>query len=248
MRFLLYQEGVAGAFADMVITVTEIWRQALIRRGQPTDKVFGVMNLADNRYFHQNGTVEPTQNDRFELIYHGIMGKRHGLDLALNAIDRVRKKSPNIHISLHGSGEFRPMLEEMVVELRLEDHVSFSKNFVPTAQLVELIRTADLGNVPYRDDVFTGGILPTKLMEYAALGVPAVAARTSGISGYFDESMVASFDPGDVDQLVDSILRLAKDRGQLVELAQNIATFNERYIWNEHSEKYVKLIEALTGF
>jgi glycosyltransferase involved in cell wall biosynthesis len=248
VRILLYQERVACYFADKVITVTEIWRQTLIRRGQPTDKVFVVMNLADNRYFHQNGTVDAVESDRFELIYHGIMGRRHGLDLVLNAMDIVRKKTPNIHITLHGSGEFRPRLEEMVGELRLEDHVSFSKEFVPTAQLVELIRTADLGIVPYRDDVFTGGILPTKLMEYAALGVPAVAARTSGISGYFDESMIAFFDPGDVDQLVDSILKLSEDRSQLVELAQNITAFNERYIWNEHSEMYVKLIVDLIGF
>ena len=40
VRILLYQERVACAFADKVITVTEIWRQALIRRGQATDKVF----------------------------------------------------------------------------------------------------------------------------------------------------------------------------------------------------------------
>src|SRR5438874_8438514 len=31
----------------------------------------------------------------------------------------------------------------------------------------------------YRRDVFTDGILPTKLLEYVALGIPAIVARTT---------------------------------------------------------------------
>ena len=247
VRLIGLQERAACAFADKVITVTEIWRQALIKRGLPAGKVFVVMNLADTRYFHQNGTGMPTDNNRFDLIYHGIMGRRHGLDLALRAIDKVRKKEPNIHMTLHGGGEFRHRLEEMVTELGLENHVSFSRNFVPTFQLVELIKSADLGIVPYRNDVFTGGILPTKLMEYAALGIAAIAARTFCISEYFDETMVEFFEPGDVDELADKILLLSREPGKLLELAHNIDQFNEQYNWNEQSEKYVQFVIDLKG-
>lgn len=247
VRFMRLQERVACAFADKVITVTEIWRQALVKRGIPAEKVFVVMNLADPQFFYQNGVRKPPADGKFNLIYHGIMGRRHGLDLALMALDKLRDSSPSIHLTLHGGGEFGSRLEEMVAEMGLQEQVTFSRDFMPTAQLADLIRSADLGIVPYRDDTFTGGILPTKLLEYAALGLPAIAARTSCMVAYFDESMVAFFDPGDADQLADQILRLSHERVTLDKFAENITAFNRRYNWGEHSQAYVRCIQELGG-
>jgi glycosyltransferase involved in cell wall biosynthesis len=247
VRIVRLQERAACAFADHIITVTNTWRKALIKRGQPSNKLSVVMNLADNRFFYFKGTRKSNQSDRFNLIYHGIMGRRHGLDLALLAINNVRKHNPKVHLTLHGGGEEKQKLEDMVAELGLEEHVTFSSNFVPTNLLVELIRLADVGIVPYRNDVFTGGILPTKLMEYAALGIPTIVARTSCISKYFDENMVAYFEPGNVDELADNILKLSVEKNQLIVLANNIKIFNERYNWKDHQEKYVQIIQDLVG-
>jgi glycosyltransferase involved in cell wall biosynthesis len=244
-RLLALQEKFACAFADKVITVTETWRKTLISRGIPPEKVFVVMNLADKRYFYRNG-IEPKSNgNRLELIYHGVFGHRHGLDLLLSAIDKIRETVPDIHLTLHGEGEYRKTLEEMVCELGLEEYVSFSDHFIPTQDLVELIRSADLGIVPYRNGVFTGGILPTKLMEYAALGLPVVVSRTPSINEYFDETMVEFFPPGDVDLLAESILKVASDRKKLAELANNITRFNTLYNWQEQSASYLTSMEEL---
>lgn len=48
-----------------------------------------------------------------------------------------------------------------------------------------LTNSADTGQVPYKRNIFTNGILPAKLMEYACLGIPTIAAHTSTISIYF---------------------------------------------------------------
>ena len=73
------------------------------------------------------------------------------------------------------------------------------------------------GLVPYRRDVFTDGILPTKLMEYAALGIPTVVARTPSISAYFDETMVEFFTAEDVEELAHYIRTLYYDQARLNE-------------------------------
>lgn len=101
----------------------------------------------------------------------------------------------------------------MAKELDLLDkHVHFSTKVLPVADLPDLIRSADVGLAPYRRDVFTDGIVPTKLMEYAALGMPAIAARTTAIEGYFKDTMVEFFTPGDVEDLARCIFRLYSDR------------------------------------
>ena len=65
-------------------------------------------------YFdHPNGNHNHRQTgDGFRLIYHGAMHQRYGLDLAVQAIDRLRHDIPGIHLSLVGEGEFLPLLRE----------------------------------------------------------------------------------------------------------------------------------------
>jgi glycosyltransferase involved in cell wall biosynthesis len=246
VRLIRWQERLSCRFADHVITVTKLWRQTLIERRQPADKVTVVMNVADDRIFHRDVTIDAARDDgRFRLIYHGVMGQRHGLDLALRAISLVRRTAPDIHLTLHGGGEYRGTLVSLTKELDLQDHVQFSTHFVSTADLAKWLKRMDLGIVPYRNGLFTGGILPTKLMEYAALGIPAIAARTPAIAAYFDEMMVQFFTPGDVEDLARCILDLYSDRKRLAQLAQGAKKFNQRYNWAKIGAEYVTLVGRL---
>jgi glycosyltransferase involved in cell wall biosynthesis len=257
VRLIRWQEYLSCRFANHVITVTELWRQSLIERGQPADRVSVVMNVADDRVFNRDTVAAmSTDNDhnsvqceaadgRFRLIYHGVMDYRHGLDLALEAINLVRRSAPEVHLTLHGGGPYRATLVSLTDELGLQDNVQFSNRLVPTVELPKLLREADLAIVPYRDGLFTGEILPTKLMEYAALGIPSIAARTPAIATYFDETMIEFFTPGSVDDLVGSIMKLYEDRTLLTKLANGAEKFNRHYNWARVSAEYVALVEKL---
>ena len=248
VRLIRVQEWISCKFADHIITVTDLWRQALIERGQPGHKITVIMNVADERAFNPSVVPDQTLGPRngFQLFYHGNIDQRYGLDLAVQAIDRVRRELPDVHLTIHGGGEYREVIEAMVERAKLRDHVEISREFVPTPVLAKRIKAADLGIVPYRDGVFTGAILPTKLMEYAALGLPVIAARTPTISRYFDDSMVEFFTPGDAEELANCISKLYRDRDRLADLARNISTFTERFQWRDQSSEYVSLTERLS--
>lgn len=247
VRLLKLQERFSCWYADRVITVTETWRQTLIERGVPADKTFVVMNLADERIFRTDGVANYAANGKngFRLIYHGTIARRYGLDLLVEAIDQVKSEIPDIHLTIHGGGEFRDEVMKMVEERKLDKYVHFSIHKLPTNELPKLIKSAHVGVVPYRYDIFTDGILPTKLMEYAAVGIPVIASRTSAITAYFDSQMVQLFSPGDVSELVNSIRLLYKDRELLSQYRQNIEKFNERYNWKAVAAHYVQVVEQL---
>ena len=139
----------------------------------------------------------------------------------------------------------QPFLQALAEALHLGDHVRFSTQYVPTQELPNLIASADAGVIPYRQDIFTNEILPTKLMEYTALGIPAISARTSAIAAYFDDDMVQFFTPEDVQDLARCILLLHKDRGRLQSLRQNSDRFNQQYNWNKMGSQYVALVNGL---
>ena len=96
-----------------------------------------------------------------------------------------------------------PTLLELVEERRLNEFVTIEKLHL-AEELPDIIRSCDLGVVPYQNDVFTDGLLPTKLMEYAALGLPAIASRTTAIQAYFSDTNTEFFEPGNVNDLAQT--------------------------------------------
>jgi phosphatidylinositol alpha-1,6-mannosyltransferase len=178
------------------------------------------------------------------MIYHGAIVPRYGLDLVLEAMVLVRHEIPGIHFTILGGGEYMATLRRMTEELDLSDHVAF-ENGRTADKLPAIIRTANLGVVAYRNDVFTDSLLPTKLMEYAAMGMPAIAARTTAIEATFGGTNVAFFEPGDVEDLAQCMRTLHNAPDRLADLARGSARFNERYNWTKLGAEYADLVESL---
>jgi glycosyltransferase involved in cell wall biosynthesis len=246
IRLIRIQEHLACWFANHVITVTELWRQALIQRGVPEDKCSVVMNVADENIFHRPNQIipQPFTGKSFRLIYHGTFAKRNGLDLAIQAVDRVRQDIPGIHLFLIGNGDYLPDMVRMIGELGLDRHVTIEGLHL-AEDLPEIILSCHLGIAPIRRDAFTDTALPTKLFEYAALGLPAITARTTVNQFYFMDANVEFFEPGDVEDLARTIRRLYLNPDRLNELAQACQQFNHKYNWDKLGSDYVTLVEKL---
>lgn len=251
VRILKLQEKLSCRFADHVITVTELWRKTLIERGVAAEKVSVVMNVADEAIFQRvaitNAGKARKSTDSFNLIYHGTLAHRYGIDLLLEALAKVRPQIPGVHLVIHGRGDFIEELRRQAKELDVESLITFSTQYLPMTDVPRLIQQADLGIVPYRRDIFTDGILPTKLMEYVALGVPVLAADTPIIRQYFSETMVQYFQPGDASDLAKNILWLYQHRDRLAALAQNADQFNLQYSWNRIADSYAETLHRLSS-
>jgi glycosyltransferase involved in cell wall biosynthesis len=248
VKIVKIQEQFSCWFADQVITVTEAWRQTLINRGVPANKCHVVMNLPDPHVFPitLNSTARPTAtNGCIQLFYHGNVSHRYGLDNLVKAFHQVHRQIPQTRLTIHGRGEYQLELKKLVDGLGLDQVVVLSTELIPLEEVVLLIKSADLAVVPNRYDIFTDGILPTKLMEYAALGIPTIASNTSAIQNYFDQEMVCFVPPDNIPALAEAIMKLIGDKGYLRRLSENIRKFNQRYNWPNEAKNYVRLVQSL---
>ncbi len=244
-RLIRWQERLSCLYADHVITVSDPWRQALIQRGVPANKCSVLMNVADDQVFKATSqTRSISGHDGFRLIYHGSLVYRYGLDLAIDAIDQLRGEIPGLHLNLVGQGEYLPDIRRLVEQKHLEKHVTIQPKHL-AEELPGIIQSCDLGIVPYRADIFTDGLLPTKLMEYAALGMPAIAARTSAIQAYFNHANVEFFEPGDARDLARCIRILYRQPDRMEELRRGSQNFNEQFNWASLSVDFVALVNGL---
>lgn len=245
VRAVRFQERFSTGFADRVLTVTELWRGTLIERGLDPSKVDVVMNLPDDGIFARR-EPKAAQHGPITIIYHGTLTRRYGVDLLVRAFAREMRGSDH-RLIIHGRGELVTELEVLIEELGLTGQVRLSTELLPTAELPDLIAQADVGVVPNRWDTFTDGILPTKLMEYAALGIPAVVSRTAATTAYFSDSMVRYVPPGDVDALAGAIADLAADPQGRLALARNAGQFSDRHRWATEADRYVDIVEAMAS-
>jgi glycosyltransferase involved in cell wall biosynthesis len=234
------------AFADRAIAVHKPHLDVLVKHGNPPEKFSMLLNVPDHRIFNRRvpAPSKTSSGGPFTLLYHGTMPKRAGLDIALRAVARARNDIPGIRFQIVGRGEAVNELLELSKELDVTDCLSWRPS-VPVEDLPEIILGATVGVVPYRSDAFTQYVLPTKLMEYVAMGLPAIVSRLPSVEAYFDSRMVAYFEPGDEVGLAEQIVRLYRAPELAGQYVEHAARFTETYNWPQQRQIYYRLMDEL---
>jgi glycosyltransferase involved in cell wall biosynthesis len=244
VRFITWMERRCVSFANRAIAVHKPHLEALAGHGNDRNKFSILLNVPDDRIFKRHAPPPRQDDGTFRLIYHGTLPTRAGLDIAIRAVSRARKEIPHLHFLIIGSGDTRETLAQLAADLDLTKCVEFVPT-VPVEKLPALISQSDVGIVPYTADAFTRYVLPTKLLEYAAIGIPAISSRLSTVEAYFDSSMVAFFEPGDDVALAGQILRMYRDPALRQALATSADRFTELYNWPEQRKVYYQLVDLL---
>jgi glycosyltransferase involved in cell wall biosynthesis len=244
---LRLEERLSAFVAHKVICVNHPQRDTLVARGIPRSKTFISMNVPDPRIFKRSaGAIEaPATAEQFDLVYHGTMSERLGVDLIIEAVARLRDRIPGVRLHLWGDGDDRDRFEKLAQAMRLQETVFFEPRGVPLAELPHRLRQMDVGIVGNRQTIAGDLMLPVKLVECVSLGLPVVVPRLKTIQHYFTDDMVAYFEPGDVQSLVDAIYRLYSQRALGATQVEKARQFLARYGWERQGTELVTFYHNL---
>ena len=211
-------ERFSARFSDRIITASTGFQGRLIERSVSRAKIVTIVNSADDRIFKYNSDrcFHPITAG-VKLIYHGTVAERFGVVVAVKAIHLLQNSLPNAQLFVYGKYDqyYRKLLEKTIVELDLSKRV-FLNGYRPLYWLYEAMKDIDIGVVPYLSDEFMNLALSTKGFEYAAAGLPMVAARLASMQSVFEDDCLSYFEPGDPYDLADKIVDLcfnAKEKG-----------------------------------
>lgn len=246
IRFITWMERRSVGFAHGAIAVHGPHLDTLVKHGNPAEKFIILLNLPDPKVFSRRFRSDLSSDGCFRLVYHGTVARRNGLRVALRALPKIKKEIEDLELQIFGEGDDIPCLIDLAEELGLVHCVRISGGMVPMDELVPIILNADVGIVPILYDDFTKYMLPVKLLEYVALGIPVVSSRTETIETYFDDSMVQYCKPGDADDLAEKILDLHRNPDMRERLRTNADRFNRGYSWEQQKQLYYRLIDDLS--
>jgi glycosyltransferase involved in cell wall biosynthesis len=237
----------SAAVADELITVHEPLRRLSIERGVPPEKISVVMNSADARLF------DPSRHERrsfmadgtLRLIHHSNLQRIYGLDRAIEGLAGLR---PEIdwRLDVYGDGPWRPQVEAAIARSRMAERVTLHGR-VPMTDLPGLLAGADIGLVPSLDEPYLRYSLSTKLLEYAAMGVPAIASDLATFRHHFSDAALKYVPGGDGAALARAVEELVDDRAATVALGVEAQRQAARYDWEVQKRRYVAIVRRLIG-
>jgi len=227
--------------ADLVITVNIACKRIFSKRSCRSEKIAVVMNSPDGAIFpfravgHRN--VSNQEGSRpFVIMYHGSLVDRNGLEVAIDALERLRKTVPNAVLHIFGtSTQFLERMLRKVHDNHLEDRVQY---FGPKRleDLVTEIEKCDIGVIPNHRNAFTDINTPTRIFEYLALGKPVIAPRTPGIQDYFNEESLLFFEPGNAEHLARQIEFASCHPQEMLEIARRGQLVYREHSWDQERE------------
>lgn len=253
-RLLVLIEQASLAYADRVMTVNRNIRDLFLTRNPIAHKIEVVMNAPDPRYFRYRGPGAPTptpmnQANPFRLFHHGQILRRYNFETALEGFSLAKKEIPSLELDIYGDGE-QKYLEEVkswVASRGLQETIRFHDR-VPVEQVPDLIEGADLGLVPCKKDVFVDKVmLPVRLLEYVAMGLPSVCSRVGTVESYFDDTEVAYYEHNNAGQLADRIVKLYRDPELRRRMAGKAMKAFRSCEWPRMQKRYYRILDQLTA-
>ena len=250
VRFLACLEKWSAGFADAVITVNQACKTLFTSRGCAPEKLRVVMNSPDEALFpyHAHSFSNPSARSGpapFVIMYHGSLVERHGLDLAVAALGKVKEAIPGAELRIYGRAT--PFLEQVMHSARvagLRDCVRYLGP-KPLEEIARAIGECDLGIIPNRRSIFTEINTPTRIFEYLSQGKPVIAPRAAGILDYFGSDELVFFELGDAEDLAEKIVYVFKKPS---EVARIIARGQRVYLahrWSNERTGFVHLVQEL---
>ena len=165
----------------------------------------------------------------------------------MDALAAVRQELPKARFQVRGSGDGVDGLRRHVAERGLDDAVDQPTRLLALPEIVAEIDNVHIGLVPSQRDPWTDEVLPTKLLEYAAMGIPVITFRNPVIEQYFPPDSVSYVDPANAETLREAMLGLARDPERARKQAARAGEVMTALSWSRQRETYYEVIDRLAA-
>lgn len=227
--------------AAVIVSVTESFREDLAARGIARDKIRVVINGADLERYAPRPRDEALAREfglqgKFIAGYMGTHGMAHALPKVLEAAELLRDRD-DIALFFAGSGAERARVEQIVSERGLANVRLIPRQ--PKETMPGLWSLCDLAIVPLRDAPIFATVIPSKIFEAMAMGVPVLMSLPEGEATAIirNGGCGVCVPPESPDALADAILALASDPARMALLRAACVAAAPRYTRDVQARK-----------
>lgn len=205
--------------ANLIIPVTDAFKQNLISRGINEDKIKVVTNGSNVELFYSRDKKQEilkrlNLKNKFIIGYIGTHGMAHSLDFIVNSIKKIKDKS--IHFLFIGDGAMKKKIVHLSNQLNL-DNITFLDP-IRKEEVPDFLSTCDVSLAPLKKKDNFKTVIPSKIFEASAMLKPTLL----GVEGQAQEIIEnynagLCFEPENEKDFLEKIWILKNDRKKYVE-------------------------------
>ncbi len=233
-----------------IFAISEEFKANLCKKGVAAEKIEVIPNFADADFVHpmakSNAFSQAHElTDKYVVLYAGNMGLSQGLEVILDAADRLRDRSEIVFLIV-GQGACR---DELIAEAERRGLVNVRfLPLQPESEVPLLYASCDVSLVPLRRGIAENSV-PCKTYSIMAAGRPYIAGvdegsnvwRLTGAAG-----CGVCVQPEDGEALARAVLFLQSEAGMAKAMGRQGREYVERHFAREViTNRYRMVLESL---
>jgi glycosyltransferase involved in cell wall biosynthesis len=173
IKILEWMERMLYKRAWKIVVVSEAFANAIEKMKIRREKIHCISNGIDCKVFYpmeknRHLLAQLKLENKFIVGYMGTHGMAHKLDFIIDCISEVRDES--LHFLFIGEGAKKDDLIRQAEKLKLKN-ITFINN-VPREEVPAYLSLLDIGLINLRKSEAFEKVIPSKLFELAAMGIP----------------------------------------------------------------------------
>ncbi len=203
--------------------------------------------FVDSSYYKHKFDIE----GRRTILTFGLLGPNKGIEVMLEAMPAVARVHPSVLYIVLGAthpnvlrqdGEsYRFMLQQMVKDLGLQEHVIFHNRFVNDEELHNFLCAADVYVTPYlnREQLTSGTLSFAVGTGKAVVSTPYWAAEE-----LLDDGRGRLVDFGDSRTMAEAVIEILSDDSLFYRLRRNAYDYGRSRTWPVIGRRYWELLNS----
>ncbi|MDH7516214.1 MAG: glycosyltransferase family 4 protein [Bacteroidota bacterium] len=246
LAFLRRIERYMYSRADRIVIVSPAYREHLLRKGVPDEKIHVITNGVSTHLFdrrpaprvHFNGRMK----DSFLVAYFGTHGLAHGLETLVDTAKQF-VDDPAVQFVLVGEGAAKAEL------IRYADGLPNVHFFERRSRQViaEMLNEIDVSLVLLRKAELFETVIPSKLFEIMGVGKPIILGVRGESKRILEEARAGiAVEPEDAAMTAAAIRKLREDEDLRRQYGDNAYRFvREQYDLDRLAVRYAEILAEL---
>nr|MDO8115918.1 glycosyltransferase family 4 protein [Candidatus Sigynarchaeota archaeon] len=196
-----------------------------------------LFKVQEENQFPKNGKV-------FEVDYAGRIDDWTGLDILLDAAEKLKENGINACFNLFGHGNAKDRLEKDVAARGLQEYCLFH-GYLPHDRILQRYTETDIAMCLFRASLLTHAAMPVKLFEYLSMGLPVIASNLKGIKEIVTDGKNAFLLPRHSgDAMYETLCKIIKNKEKTRDIAlAGRALVEHKFNWPELADEYISVIK-----
>ncbi|QZA89069.1 glycosyltransferase family 4 protein [Salinarchaeum sp. IM2453] len=226
--------------SDYLVVVSQAFIEPIVAEGVNPDKIKYFPNGIDLDFYETTEKESPVLknvDERFTVSYVGTIGRAHGLSVVLDAAQELSE----VQFVIVGDGAEREKLEARAAD---HENVLFTGRR-PKEEIPSILRTSDAALVHLRPREIFETVIPSKLLEAMAAGLPVIlGVRGEARRILMEADAGIPMEPNNEEDLINAVRQLQQQEKARLHGAKGREYVVEEFNWDHIAAKYLTILKA----